>query len=214
VHIVDGVLSNQVVAVETVAAAAGVGIGLRRLHHEDVPKAGMLAAVFYVASLVHVPAPGGVTSVHLVLSGLAGIMLGWGAFPTLLTALFLQYLVFRFGGITTLGVNTLNMALPCVLGWLVFRRLPIRRLSRGMLFVAASLTGGFAVLGGAFLTGLSLLASGQEFRAIFVMVIIAHVPVVVVDGLVTGAVVLFLSQVKPELLACDDADKDLRGVRT
>ena len=202
-HIVDGVLSNQVVAIETVAAVVGVGIGLRQLHHDDVPKAGMMAAVFYVASLVHIPAPGGVTSVHLVLTGLAGIILGWAAFPTLLTALFLQYLVFRFGGITTLGVNTFNMAAPCIMAWLIFRQLPIQKLSRSMLFLAASVTGGLAVFGGSLLTGLSLLASGQEFRAIFVMVILAHLPVVLVDGLVTGSVVLFLSQVKPQLLFGD-----------
>jgi cobalt/nickel transport system permease protein len=41
----------------------------------------VLSATFFVASLIHVPV--GPSSVHLIMSGLAGLVLGWTAFPAL-----------------------------------------------------------------------------------------------------------------------------------
>ena len=54
-------------------AAAGVWIGLRNLDPDEMPKVGMLAAVFFVASFLHVP-------VGFSSDGLAGLLLGWGHF--------------------------------------------------------------------------------------------------------------------------------------
>ncbi len=44
-----------------------------------------------------------------------GLLLGWPAFPAILVGLFLQALLFQFGGLTVLGVNTFNVAVPAVL---------------------------------------------------------------------------------------------------
>ena len=54
----------------------------------DIPKVSVVTSAIFVASLIHVPV--GPTSVHLVLSGLAGITLGWSAFPAIFVALILQ----------------------------------------------------------------------------------------------------------------------------
>ncbi len=72
----------------------------------------MLAAAFFVASLIHVPI--GPSNVHLILNGIVGLLLGWAAFPAILIALVLQAMLFQYGGISTLGVNTIIMALPAV----------------------------------------------------------------------------------------------------
>jgi cobalt/nickel transport system permease protein len=85
------------------------------MEHKEVPKVAILSSVFFVASLIHVPL--GPSSVHLILNGIMGVLLGWTAFPAILVALALQGVLFQFGGITTLGVNTLNMALPCNVKW-------------------------------------------------------------------------------------------------
>ena len=83
--------------------------------------AGVLSATFFVASLVHVPV--GPSSVHLIMNGLAGLVLGWAAFPALFVGLLLQAVFFGFGGVTVLGVNTVAIALPAVIwsGWLCRR---------------------------------------------------------------------------------------------
>ena len=112
-HIVDGALSNPVVIGGAVAAAGGVAMGLRSLDLDRIPTAGVLAASFFVASLIHVPI--GPSSVHLILNGLAGLLLGWAAFPALFVGLLLQAVFFGFGGLTVLGINALNIAFPAVL---------------------------------------------------------------------------------------------------
>ncbi|MBN1257102.1 MAG: energy-coupling factor ABC transporter permease, partial [Planctomycetes bacterium] len=62
-HIPDGVLSVPVIAATTALAAGGTALGLRKMAMENVPRAGVLASVFFVASLIHVPI--GISSVHL-----------------------------------------------------------------------------------------------------------------------------------------------------
>jgi cobalt/nickel transport system permease protein len=66
-----------------------------------------------VIGTIHVPV--GVGSVHLILNGLIGLLLGWLAFPVIFVALILQALLFSFGGFAVLGANTLLLAAPAVL---------------------------------------------------------------------------------------------------
>ena len=73
-HILDGVLSPPVVAVTSVAAAGLVAWSLKGTKEEDVPKIAVTSALFFVGSLVHVNV--GASSVHLLLSGIIGLVLG------------------------------------------------------------------------------------------------------------------------------------------
>ena len=89
-HIYEGVFAatphGQLLLLAGAAAtAAGTAIGLRKLDYQRMPQAAVLTAAFFVASLIHVPL--GATSVHLVLNGLLGLVLGWAAFPAVLVAL-------------------------------------------------------------------------------------------------------------------------------
>ncbi|MFP4360945.1 MAG: cobalt transporter CbiM, partial [Alphaproteobacteria bacterium] len=120
-HIVDGALAGEVVAGGAVLAAGGLAIGLKSLDLERIPAAGLLSATFFTASLIHVPL--GPSSVHLIMNGLAGLVLGWAAFPALFVGLLLQAVFFGFGGVTVLGVNTVAIALPAVLAGLATRSL-------------------------------------------------------------------------------------------
>jgi len=197
-HIVDGAVSLPVLAAGTAFTAGGVALGLRRLHVDRIPQAALLSAVFFVASLVHVPA--GPASVHLILNGLLGLMLGWAAFPALLIALLLQAVLFGFGGLLVLGVNTFNMAMPAVICYYLCQP-GIRATGPGGGFVWGGVAGGLAVLLSALLTGLSLALSGQEFIPAAQLVFITNLPVMLIDGLITGAAVLLMGKVKPEALA-------------
>ena len=94
-HIVDGALSVPVLVSGGALAVGGIWMGLRHLTIEKIPTAGVLSASFFVAALIHVPL--GPSSVHLVLNGLAGIVLGWVAFPALFVGLLLQAVFFGFG---------------------------------------------------------------------------------------------------------------------
>lgn len=197
-HIVDGALSNPVVIAGAFAAAGGVAVGLRALDLERIPTAGVLSASFFVASLIHVPI--GPSSVHLVLNGLAGLLLGWAAFPALFVGLLLQTVFFGFGGLTVLGVNAVNIALPAVLVGLLFGRL----IGRGTAVQGAvwgALGGACAIAVTTAMVALSLAMSGDEFLPAARLVFVAHIPVMVIEAALTGFAVLLSRKVKPELFA-------------
>lgn len=202
-HIPDGPLSVSTVGIGILGAgaalaAAGTAWGLRRLDYERVPQVALLSCAFFVASLIHVPLGG--TSVHLVLNGLVGLVLGWAAFPAILIALALQAVFFPgLGGFTTLGVNTVVMAAPAVMCYTVFHRL-VRSPNPTAAMLAGFAAGGLAVLFGAALLAAVLAAAGKEFETLAQAVLLAHVPVAVVEGLVTSSAVAFLRKVRPSLL--------------
>ncbi len=112
-HISEGVLSTPVLISGAALAVAGTTIGLKKMDYERIPQVAVLSAAFFIASLLHVPI--GPSSVHLILNGLMGLLLGWVAFPAILVGLLLQAILFQYGGLTSLGVNTVTMALPAVI---------------------------------------------------------------------------------------------------
>jgi cobalt/nickel transport system permease protein len=196
-HIPDGVLSIPVLLGGAGISAAGAWLGLRRLDPDRLPKVAVLSAVFFVASLVHLPA--GLSSVHLVLNGLMGVVLGAAAFPAILVALLLQAVLFGFGGLMVLGVNAMNMAVPAVLaGWL-FRRLWQPERPRRAAMVAAAIGGG-AVMLTALMVAAALALSGREFQAATTVVVISALPLMVIEAFFTAAAVGLLARVKPDLL--------------
>ena len=195
-HIVDGALANSVVIGAGVAAIAGIGLGLRKLDIEKIPAAGVLSATFFVASLVHVPI--GPSSVHLIMNGLAGLVLGWAAFPALFIGLLLQAVFFGFGGVTVLGVNTVAIALPAVLVHFLCRW-GVRSANPAVSASWGAVAGGGAIALTALLVALFLALSGEEFVPAAKLVFFAHIPVMVVEGLLCAAAVFLVRKVKPEL---------------
>ncbi len=197
-HLADGVLSPAVLGGGTLLAMGGVALGLRRIGQADIPKVAVLAAAFFVASLIHVPVGPG--QVHLVLNGLAGLLLGWAVFPALLVALLLQAMLFGFGGITVLGVNTLNMALPGVACYYLFILLQGRRPGLRLTPLAGFLAGAGGIgLGGLMLAG-SLFLSDPRYAGAAGLILAAHLPLMLIEGVLTGAALVFLGKVCPAIL--------------
>ena len=195
-HISEGVLSGPVLITGIALAAAGTSVGLKKLDVDGIAQAGILSASFFVASLIHVPL--GPSNVHLILNGIVGLLLGWGAFPVILVALTLQAVLFQFGGITTLGVNTVIMALPAVSCYHLFRKTIHKKPPVAM--IGAFACGAFSVLFSGIIAGLALMFTEESFLEVSAMVVIAHLPVMVVEGIVTTFCVLFLRKVRPSML--------------
>lgn len=200
-HLHEAALSGSaqgiaVLCVGAAATAAGTALGLRRMDYERVPQVAIVSSAFFVVSLIHVPL--GATSVHLVLSGLLGLILGWAVFPALLIALLLQAVMFGHGGLLALGINTLTMGLPAVVCHYLFRQAAACR-NDGLAFSAGLATGALAMLLGALLTASALWIAGKEFELIGKAVLGFHFAVAAVEGVVTGSVVVFIRKVRPEL---------------
>lgn len=201
-HIAEGALSGTteglvVLGVGWAATVVGTAIGLRRMDYERVPQVALLSATFFVVSLIQFPV--GPTSVHLVLCGLMGLVLGWAAFPAVLVALTLQALIAGVGGPTTLGINTFVMAAPAVISYKFLRR-GIHAKSETLTFLAAFFTGAFAFLLGALFNAGALALAGKEFHLFAGAALTAHLVAMPLEGLVTATTVVFLRKVRPELL--------------
>jgi cobalt/nickel transport system permease protein len=202
VHISEGVLSAPVLLTGAGLTAAGTAIGLKKVEYEQLPQLALLASVFFVASLIHVPI--GPSSVHLILNGLCGLLLGWAAFPAILVGLALQAVLFQFGGLTVLGVNTLNVALPAVILGAACRNSVHASQPLWRMFGAFT-CGALAVLLTAVCVAVSLSATGEAFASAAKLVILAHLPVAALEGLVTAMCIEFLRRVRPEMLPAASA---------
>lgn len=202
-HISEGVLSAPVLVSGAVLAFAGTAVGLRKLDYEKIPQVAILSAAFFIASLVHVPI--GPSNVHLILNGLMGLLLGWVAFPAILIGLFLHAMLFQYGGFTSLGVNTIIMSIPAVICFMLFKR-GIKS-SNNIISLGMSFMCGFtAVLLGSVLVAGALVFTGETFLAAAKVIVAAHIPVMIIEGIICVACVKFLKKVKPEILEVMDAD--------
>ena len=216
-HIPDGILPAAVSVAGYATTGAATWYSLRKINQrenpqESIPQASLLTAAFFVASWIHIPVPP--TSVHLVLNGLLGAVLGYYAFPAILIGLFFQAVMFQHGGLTTLGVNATMMGVPALLAYLIFRLHnivgrrsdPDDRSSRVW-------TGVFGFLAGAGGLGISALIAlilltttipahldVEAERASIYALTAAHVPLMALEGVFTALVALFLQRVRPELL--------------
>ncbi len=200
-HIPDGVLSAPVLITGGLVAFGLLAVALRRLDDERLPQAAVLSATFFVASLITIPV--GPSSVHLLLNGLMGLLLGWTAVPALFVALLLQSVFFGYGGILVLGVNTMDMALPALVCSLLL--IPVmRRVAPKRLFWVGALAGGLGVMLTGALVALVLGLSGKAFLPAAGVIMVAYLPLALVEALVTGTVIAFLSRVAPELLQQTD----------
>lgn len=199
-HISEGILSAPVLIGGGAIAGAGAAIGLQQIDVEDIMPAALLSSAFFAASLVHVPLGPG--SVHLLLSGLLGLILGWACFPAILTGLFLQTIFFQFGGLTVLGVNTATAALPALCCHYLARPWLKRPRIRP---AAAFAAGALSILLTALLTAMALGLSDAGFAAAAKAIVIAHIPLMLIEGCITMFAVDFIAQVQPQILLLKEA---------
>lgn len=125
VHIADGVLNWPWLAGGFAIAAVLAWMGARKIRDEEIPRVALLTAAFFVASQIHVRV--GPTTVHLILNGLVGVVLGWRSALAIPIGLLLQATLLGHGGVATLGVNCCVMLVPALLArptYEGFQRLP------------------------------------------------------------------------------------------
>ncbi len=195
-HISEGILSLPILAGGGVTAVIGTAIGLKRIDNDHIMETALLSSAFFVASLIHIPLGPG--SVHLVLNGLVGILLGWASVPAIATALFLQALLFGFGGLTVLGVNIVIMAAPAVAVSFLFGSM-VRKPGKSQL-LGAFLAGLGAILLSTLLLALALVGTDSSFLTTAKLLLVAQLPLMLLEGLITLFVVSFLAKVQPDLL--------------
>ena len=186
-HLSEGVLHSSTLLIGAVGAVLGLAIGLKKMTGDKLALTALFSAAFFVASTIHIPV--GIGSVHLILNGIAGLFL---------IALTLQALMFSFGGLAVLGVNLCIMALPAVVVRLsVFPWLKAN-VCRQRLIVSGILSGVIGVGGAALLASCVLAFDGSnQYHDLISLLLVSHLPVFVVDSLISVGVLLTLAKMLP-----------------
>ena len=197
-HISDGVVSMPVLATGFVATAALAAVTLKSMDLDEIPKISVATAVFFVASLIHVPIGPG--SMHLILNGLVGVILGWRAFPAIMIAIILQAILFGHGGVSVIGVNSVMLGGGALLAFGVWQLRHWVSLPRADV-VFGALAGAAGLFFSGLIMALALVTTGEAFVTAAKAVIAAHLVLMVVEGAVAAACINFLLKVKPDLLA-------------
>lgn len=215
-HIPDGILPVKIWLAGLMLMALALAVSVYRLRRADLMKkapllGAMSAVMLVVMSLEILP-----LAYHLNLSVVAGILLGpaLGFLAAFITNLMLALM--GHGGITVIGLNTLLLGSEAVLGHVLFyllvKRCTIFWRAAGvtvltLLITTLSLIGIVAVshidpelLRHAGEHGARADFSGS-IRTFAVMVLSLGALGWIMEAAITGAVVNFISRVKPELLA-------------
>jgi cobalt/nickel transport system permease protein len=214
-HIPDGILPVSLWVLGLILMALAVGFSLFRLRKMDkvkkIPLLGAVSAVMLVAmSLEILP-----LAYHINLSVVAGILLG----PALgFLAAFIANLILALmghGGITVIGLNTLLLGSEAVLGHTLFYLFKNR--------ISVFWSAATATVLTLFLTTLALicivavshispelirhgdehgfLRNGQVSVQTFAIMVVSLGSIGwIIEAAITGAVIRFISQVKPSLL--------------
>ena len=209
-HIPDGFLPPHI-AITGYAITGGITwYSLRQIKkgknpEEQIPKASLLTAAFLVTSLIHIPVPP--ISIHLVLNGLMGIILGYYAFLAIMIGLFFQAVMFQHGGLSTLGVNAVIMGIPAILAYYFFQlgnQLGLKNSVWRSVFAFLSSSGALMVSALMFtvvvITNVSPdLDIQTEKNAVFIS-LGGYGVQAIIEGTFTVMLVSFLAKVKPDIL--------------
>ena len=214
-HIPDGILPIRIWMLGIILMALAIGFSVHRLRSlnlmKKIPLLGAVSAVMLVAmSLEILP-----LAYHINLSVVAGIMLG----PSLgFLAAFIANLILAFmghGGITVIGLNTLLLGSEAVLGhtlYSLFSRWPSVFWRAAMATLLTLMATTMALVGIVALSGIdpefhhhadghAPVAEGRDSISTFASLVLSLGSIGwIIEAAITGAVVKFISQVKPGLL--------------
>ncbi len=203
-HLPDGLVPVEMALTGYGASAALTALALYCIRRQpdpraDLPRAAMLTTVFFAASAIAVPVPP--VTAHLMLTGLMGVMLGWFAVPAIMVGLFLQAILLGHGGLTTLGLNGLILCPPALLAFAVWRLAGARFPDPAALLAGSgTVLLSLAILAGLVLAGLPAEIDAPAERAALGVLVLAHLPLVLAEGVIVMAVLRLLRRIEPALL--------------
>lgn len=209
-HMADALIAPAVAATMYAASGITTAYSIREVRKENDPKKiptmGIMSAFVFATQMINFTIPGTGSSGHLCGGLLLSILLGpYAGFLSMVSVLLIQCLLFADGGLLALGANIWNMAFyGCFVGYLlIYRPLTKRKISNSKIMFASILgsvislqMGAFSVTIETLLSGITALSFGQ-FLALMQPI---HLAIGTVEGLITGAVVIFLYNTRPELV--------------
>ncbi len=222
-HMADALLSPAVGVTLWAGCAAVLARCARKVRsdgREDlVARMGVLGAFVFAAMMINFTIPGTGSSGHIGGALLLSVLLGpHAALVVMASVLTVQALFFADGGLLALGANIVNVGVfPCFVGYALIYR-PLRRragsaASRRQLVaitVLSTVVGSqLGALGVVLETQLSGISSLPLASFLWLMQPI-HLAIGLMEGLATAALVAFVHQARPDLLAAEPSPANAR----
>ncbi len=203
----DALLSPAVGGIMWGISATVIAVSAGKLKNESetatIPLMGALGAFVFAAQMINFSIPGTGSSGHLGGAMLLTILLGpYAAFLVMVSILSVQALFFADGGILALGANIFNMGFyACFLAYpLLYRPIAGDGSRRSRVFAAAITASIAGMTVGAFSVVIQTMFSGitsLPFGPFTAMMLPIHLAIGIVEGIVTGFVVLTVHSVDP-----------------
>jgi cobalt/nickel transport system permease protein len=220
--LISPVVGGALSAVSIGVGAYSVGkIQNDELADAKLPLMGVSGALVFAGQMINFTIPATGSSGHIgggIL--LAGLLGGFPAFLTIAAVLIIQCLFFADGGLLALGCNIFNMGvIPCLMVYpLLFKPLLKKGMSAAKLSLAAIASAVISLELGAFGVVLETLASGittLPFGTFAALMLPIHLAIGVTEGIVTAAVLVFVWQMRPEILEAASARTHIeKGAKT
>lgn len=196
-HISDGVLNTPVAVGTTAITAITLAYAVKGMKEEEIPKTSLMAGAFFAVALISIPI--GPSTIHPLFSGLMGVMLGRRAPLAIFVGLLLQAVLFQHGGLTSLGANTLMLSVPALLSYKLYHRM-----ANSSVFIRGAIVGGLSVAITVVLLIILLFLTDARFgegaMSVINLLVVGHIPLVLIEAVVTGSALQLIQKSKPEML--------------
>ncbi|MDP2844076.1 MAG: energy-coupling factor ABC transporter permease [Acetobacterium sp.] len=209
-HMADALVSPAVGGIMLAASAGAIAYSAYKckddLDEKKIPLMGVMGAVIFAGQMINFTIPGTGSSGHIGGGILLAALLGpFPAFLTMTAVLLIQALFFADGGLLALGANIWNLGFyTCFLVYpFVFKPIVKKGLTPTRITVASIVSVVLALSLGAFSVVLETLASGiteLPFATFVGLMTPIHLAIGLVEGIVTGGILVFVYKMRPELL--------------
>ena len=210
-HVPDGFLDVTTSVATGVAAAAVVGVSLRRARTElaestaAAPMAGLVSAFVFAVQMLNFPVGIG-TSGHLMGGALAAVLVGpWTAVICLAVVVTLQALLFADGGVSALGTNVFLIGIvTVVVGYVVAKAVMAVLPKRAGSAVPAAAVGAFVSVPATALVFVGLYAVGGaaqlDLGQLTTFMLVTHLGIGAGEAIITGLTVGAVVATRPDLV--------------
>jgi cobalt/nickel transport system permease protein len=218
-HMADALLSPAVGVMMWSGSVAAIGYSSKKLKenldNKTIPLMGIMGAFIFAAQMINFTIPGTGSSGHIGGGMILAVLLGpYAAFLAIASVLVVQALFFADGGLLALGCNIWNLGIyPCFIAYpLIYRPIAGDATNTKRIFIAAIISVIVALQLGAFSVVLETLLSGKSelpFGTFVLMMQPIHLAIGLIEGIITAGIILYVKQVRPEILEASIASQPL-----
>ncbi len=225
-HMADALLSPAVGGTMAVVSVGAIAYAVAKIKKEDsfdekkIPLMAVSGAFVFAAQMINFTIPGTGSSGHIGGGILLAALLGpYPALITISSVLLIQSLFFADGGLLALGCNIFNLGvITCLLAYpLLYKPIIAGTLSKGRIYAASIVAVIIGLQLGSFFVVLQTLASGiteLPFTTFLIFMQPIHLAIGVIEGIITGTVLVFIQATRPEILTSALANDSMRSVST